>query len=54
MTTEIEKSRDGIFQRLLVLQGPMSRKVVKDIMNDIDELIKLHKAHDCSCRKEAK
>jgi len=40
--TEIEKARDGIFQRLLVAQGPMSRSVVKSIMEDIDELCKLH------------
>ena len=50
--TEIEKARDGIFQRLLVAQGPMSRSVVKSIMSDIDELIKLHKAHECLCRAE--
>ena len=40
--TEIEKARDGIFQRLLVAQGPMSRKVVKSIMEDIDELCLLN------------
>ena len=53
MTTEIEKARDGIYQRLLAQQGQMSRSVIKMIMEDIDELIKLHKAHECLCRKEA-
>jgi len=40
--SEIEKSRDGIFQRLLVAQGPMSRSVVKSIMRDVDELCLLN------------
>ena len=65
--TKIEKARDGIFQRLLVAQGPMSRKVVKSIMEDVDELCKLHRDqpithwsvsteghHECSCGKEDK
>jgi hypothetical protein len=67
MTTEIEKARDGIYQRLLAQQGQMSRKVVKSIMEDIDALCKLHRDqpithwsastlghHECSCGKEDK
>ena len=39
--SDIEKARDGIFQRLLVAQGPMSRSAVKSVMRDIDEFNKL-------------
>jgi hypothetical protein len=52
--SDIEKARDAIYQKLLVQQGPMSRSVVKSIMEDIDALIKLHKEVGCSCRKEDK
>ena len=42
MTTEIEKARDAIYQRLLAQQGQMSRSVIKMIMEDIDELCLLN------------
>ena len=38
MTTEIEKARNAIYQRLLAQQSKMSRSVIKMIMEDIDEL----------------
>ena len=61
--TKIEKARDKIFQALLAQQGRMTRHVIKDIMNDIDALCKLHRDqpviahwsastwghHECSC-----
>jgi hypothetical protein len=50
--SDIEKARDAIYQKLLVQQGPMSRKVVKSIMEDIDALIKLYKEHECSCKDQ--
>ena len=47
--TKIEKARDVIFQRLLVAQGPMSRKVVKSIMEDIDALVQAHLVCEGEC-----